>query len=627
MHATASHLRAPALRPAESWVWRWTCVAFALVVLAVFFAFTHTTNPPAYHGVDQNGYLYGGRTLLEHGLNGYQPHEVGAEGKLDPYGFVARMWVGIDLGTENERYYPKYPQGLPVLVAGAWLIGGHEYGPWLTYLINPLAMTLGLWFSFLLIREVAGSTLAVLGLAVLASLPAILKLANNPNSHATAVCCAAGAMFFLFSWIRHAGWPRAVFAGFLGGYGLTIRYTEGLLLLPLLIGWAASWHIQRDEDDQPQPRQRFWRDGLLMVGAWGLPVGLQIGYNLLAFGALTGYDPCMESTGFSWRYAADNWLTMLEQFSTQGLGLFFTFALAGLMALWRWRWRLAAVLGAWTVPAILTYVFYYWAPDGGLGYMRFFVTVLPGVILAAMAMIAGLMEFGYDESLHITLRRFWVLITGAVVAVAVVLGAGDTAPGMLVDQVRRHALDERSQRIAEVAPPGSLIFAHDTGTLHHLQFVADYTLYQSAMFDHRRLRNVGDVDPNEPTPFQLQRQQALREHFKDKTPGELWAEARRIVLEAREAGYRTFVIEPMPSWRGRGRYRFSLEPLVQPKGWSTEQVTRWANTTVGDPAPGPRIPRRRDPLQHYHGSRDEGRLIEILPPDPKPAPPGEASGD
>ena len=54
------------------------------------------------------------------------------------------MWVGFDLGTENERYLPKYPVGLPLIYAGALKLGGPTYGLYLVYLVNPIAMALSL---------------------------------------------------------------------------------------------------------------------------------------------------------------------------------------------------------------------------------------------------------------------------------------------------------------------------------------------------------------------------------------------------------------------------------------------------------------------------------------------------
>ena len=58
----------------------------------------------------------------------------------DRYSFVGRMWISTPQGT----YYPKYPLGLPLLFAMALWMGGGTYGPFIAYLINPIAMALAL---------------------------------------------------------------------------------------------------------------------------------------------------------------------------------------------------------------------------------------------------------------------------------------------------------------------------------------------------------------------------------------------------------------------------------------------------------------------------------------------------
>ena len=102
------------------------------------------------------------------------------------------MWIGTDLGLPTERYYPKYPLGLPVLVAIAMKIGGTT----LPYWINPIAMTLAVAATFLLIRQVLGSFPALMGMLIFATSPVTLALTNDTNSHATTVCCVTWGMYF-----------------------------------------------------------------------------------------------------------------------------------------------------------------------------------------------------------------------------------------------------------------------------------------------------------------------------------------------------------------------------------------------------------------------------------------------
>ena len=88
--------------------------AALLVFLGFFWSFHHAFWSPAHGGVDQHGYLVGGKMVdqrLTTGMSMRHP----LTGAYDPYLFVGAMWVGFDLGTPNEQWYPKYPIGLPVL--------------------------------------------------------------------------------------------------------------------------------------------------------------------------------------------------------------------------------------------------------------------------------------------------------------------------------------------------------------------------------------------------------------------------------------------------------------------------------------------------------------------------------
>ena len=63
---------------------------------------------PVHGGVDQNGYMVGGRQLAATGSMALRLHRV-ENGQIDPLQFVSPMWVGFDLGTHQERFIPKYP--------------------------------------------------------------------------------------------------------------------------------------------------------------------------------------------------------------------------------------------------------------------------------------------------------------------------------------------------------------------------------------------------------------------------------------------------------------------------------------------------------------------------------------
>ena len=90
-----------------------------------------------------------------------------------------------------------------------------------------------------------------------------MGLTTNPNSHATAVCCATWGMYLLIRWwqLRERGvvvqqrW-RPLGAGLLLGYAATIRYSEATLLLPLMLVAIFNF-LRRDSARTRSPGSRY----------------------------------------------------------------------------------------------------------------------------------------------------------------------------------------------------------------------------------------------------------------------------------------------------------------------------------------------------------------------------------
>src|ERR1700683_3093979 len=75
---------APSLGPVEPPTSRWI-YGVAAVLLAIGWDFTfHAYWAPAHDGVDQNGYLVGGKMFADHLSTGMEPPDL--------FGFVGRMW-------------------------------------------------------------------------------------------------------------------------------------------------------------------------------------------------------------------------------------------------------------------------------------------------------------------------------------------------------------------------------------------------------------------------------------------------------------------------------------------------------------------------------------------------------
>lgn len=443
VHADAGRL--PVLPGVDEPRWqRQLGVVLAVALMIGFWSMIMTYWTPAHGGVDQNGYLVGGRQVAKSLTMKLAPTLPGSN-EFDPHAFVGRMWVGVDYGQPSERFYPKYPLGLPLLYAISLWVGGDEHGPVIAYYISPVTMTLSVLATFLLVRRVAGSYAGLLALLVYATSPVTLHLANNPNSHASTVFCVAFGMVALLHWWQLGGWGIGLLAGLLLGFAATIRYTEATLLLPLLwvvttrlwgadrrAFWVLSYavallltgialyaltslspglarsvgiavvvavllallvglvhHARRLlAEGVNRLRVRIWRDaGLVLVG-WLVPVAALVVYNLVSMGTLTGYDPTNESTGFRWAFFWDNWETTLRHLGTNGISLMFPLAVMGLIAMFFWNALLGVWLALWVLPCLLVYTFYYWAPDGStIGFLRFFMTIIPGLLVAALWLI------------------------------------------------------------------------------------------------------------------------------------------------------------------------------------------------------------------------------------------------
>ncbi len=408
----------PQLTTGESaWVrWLYALMAIAFAGLCLYAAVCLWT--PAHGGVDQNGYLVGGKQFARTLSMGLTPE--------DPFGFVGRMWIG----TPSQTFYPKYPLGLPFLFALGFWFGG-EHGVAWAHLVSPVCTALSLVGCFFLIRLVVPSFYAFLGAIVLITSPVTLWSVNNPNSHASTLACVVWGMYLLVRWWQVGGLWRARGAGLLIGYAATIRYTEGLLVLPVLLVVLFKvfpTFLRRSEANgspdttqaRSADRRLQIREGLVLLGWWVLPIFILVSFNLFWFGDLTGYDSTKESTGFRWEYFVDNWETMLRQLNTGAL--FFTLPLGviGVAFMFAWSARFAAMLTAWILPSVLLYTAYYWAPDrGGLdpgvGYMRFFLTIMPALVLAAMWFIR------FVAASVVVSRRAAMCTTSALVALLAII--------------------------------------------------------------------------------------------------------------------------------------------------------------------------------------------------------------
>lgn len=531
---------------------------------------------PVHGGVDQNGYMVGGKQIATTGSMALRLHRADT-GEIDPLQFVSPMWVGFGLGTEQERFIPKYPVGLPLIYAGMLKLGGESAGVRMVHLVSPVSMVLALFGCFLLARRVLGSMAALGVLVLLTSSPATISLTNNPNSHAATLLLVVWGMFLLVRWHQGAGVVSGMAGAFLAGAAISIRYTEGLLILP--IGLAALFHIER----LGWWRWKAWLEAAGVVLAWCVPLAALLTHNQLAMGTWTGYDPTNESTGFGWKSLLENWDTMLRQLYQMGLMLLFPLSLAGLLAGLVWHWRLGAILAAWIVPSLLLYTAYYWAPDGQTaGYARFFLTIFPPMAICAIGVLLWPIQHIATAHPEVPRRRMClatILATVLLLSLSVLFGIATSENTLQNDYRQRKNIEQRAQAVLGHVPAGSVLFSDGRGLTEHLQLVGDYVLYSPEVFTRRAIDRLEMRSPDDPAPMDPGRAKYLAGMMQSRTQGELDALRDEIVTGAIASGRRVFVfmqgtagLRRPPGWQGFNARTMSLVPVAE--GIDPYELTR-----------------------------------------------------
>jgi len=316
-----------------------------------------------------------------------------------PFQFAGRMCIitepygPADPDKPAEyRVYAKYPFGFPLLAAiGRW------FGGWGgMYVINPICTIVACAFAYLMFRTAVSPFSAMVGVLWLACNPLTLVYANDANSHASTLMCVCVGFWGLLAWFMYGGWWRGFIGGLFLGYACTIRYSEFLLVLPVGFAVLANWRFNV---------KRMASCAAVLAG-WMIPIAALAFMCWISFGSpsKTGYTYCREDTGFGWKYLAGywgdgagaiggnkqgNWETLVQQLNRTGLFLMWSVALAGMIGMIGSAWRLGVTLALWVVPPTVLYMLYYWAPTGEttVGYLRFFLSVVPGLIFAGIWLI------------------------------------------------------------------------------------------------------------------------------------------------------------------------------------------------------------------------------------------------
>jgi 4-amino-4-deoxy-L-arabinose transferase-like glycosyltransferase len=571
--------RAKAIQPPLSAIALVVAVLFAIAHLAFALAFV----APAHPGTDANCYLLGGRLLATHGTMPFIPPS--------PYAYVASAWMQ----TSDQRCLPKVPIGLPAINAVVWLTAGREA----TYLVSALAASASVFAMFLLARSIGGTFCGLLGMILLAANPVLLELMAVPMSHAVDLCLVLFGMWALIRWLSTGNSWRAAAAGLMLGVAVTIRYTEGLLVLPLL--GAVMFRARL------VPRKQWWTTLALPVGAWLIPVIALLGFNLITIHTLTGYDATNESTGFAWSYFRAKWLLTLQVLWSDGAFFVLPLAMIGAVLMGVLHKRPLIVLLLWFFPGTLLYTAYWCgAEDGGVRYLRFLLTLIPPILIIAAWLMSHFWRL--IETPATTARAAGAIAAGLVVSVAALHGVQKSLPALERDHVIALNLSVVGDTVRRHAPDGSVLFAENT-LLNHLQYVGDFQLYNKDAFAKRDVGESPQPDESQPAIVQRERKQLLDRLYSGKTQSDLITEQDGVITRALAQGGHVFAIVSADRAAGLvARVRRSRKYIVR-------TVERWSDSAPMPARARSVLPELGQGHAYFFGFRipTEWHLLEVIP--------------
>lgn len=508
-------------------------LVLALALIAIAATFLLVWNVPAHGGVDENGYLVAGRQIALTGRPQLTPvHYAGSPVPT----CVGDMWVGQNLGTPQERFLTKYPPLVPLLVAGALRLGGQGMGVDLAYLLNPIGFCIGLLGVYLLARQLVGPGPAIAALAAAIISVPLLRMFTFPGSHGISFALASMAAYCLVRWLNDATWRHVVGAGVLCALAAAARSGEIILIAPLLV--AAAMRFGRSKRDLQQ--------AVTMLGAWGVVLGLFISLQYAWSGQWSLYATTGESKAFAVHFLIRHLPIAIEHLFMRGIGLIFPLGLIGLVMLSRRNRAVGLAMTAWVVANILLYASYYWAPQSSFNiYGRLFLPSFAPLCACGVASLVWLFGTTPDRGKK---RGLQVSLWLAVLASAGIASL-NVVPFFGVDTMARMNVQDRAQWLNERVPADAVVFCDELDVMYDLQFVANYTLYDSRMFRRADLESLVPLEANELSGLDPERRRYLREALLWRTSEQLTALRDDLIAAYKQAGRRVFIFSgPKQAW-------------------------------------------------------------------------------
>ena len=273
--------------------------------------------------------------------------------------------------------------------------------------------------------------------------------------------------------------------------------------------------------------------------------------------------------------------TLLYQLNHTGLFFMLPLAVTGLLGLFWHSWRLATAVALWVVPSTALYMFYYWAPVGeeSVGYLRFFLTVFPGMILAGLWLL--------DRALNLS-RAALAISLGALTFLGAAVNLANIAP-QLEGSVESHSsLRTMVDIVRQQFPAGNMLFAEE-GVCNQLDATGGYELYSLGLFrpgtfaQYKRMT----TDRKEDDPSGLQRTRALKymELLGNPSPDGAYTPKSAAQLDLLQAD----LVQQALAQRRRVGFLFRGDApwnmLAGHQDWQLKRIISW-----DDPPPRPSAP-------------------------------------
>lgn len=498
-----------------------------LLILYVLFLWAYFV--PVFNMPDEHGYHVSARIFSETGGFSFSPP--------DEYSFIGRMWIVNDAG----KYVSKYPPFYPLLAGVALRLFGHNAN----FLVNPACALLVLLGVYALSRALGLGAWSLLAVLFLAVNPVFGLYALRQFSHPSSLASVTWGYALYFIGIRLAPRRRRIFclvsSGLLMGCAVGIRYTNLLLVVPLLLVLLFS------------TRREGYHDFSAFVSGFAIPMALLGAYHWKYFGGpfSTGYSLTEEQTAFGLDYLAGKLKFVLVSIGKSGLGPVAVLSVPGFMLLWGRKRILSVFFLLWIIPLFLVYTSYYWKGAD----FHFLRVLLPVFIPMILLGVVAIKQY-FDMSL--SSRRMpvtWSIIL--VIAVQLIWGVFTTT-GHAESSWRQLKLQKSAADVVtRLVPEGSVIFSSNE-LARYLDFTGAYFHYSEMIFDLGRMGAFAELSEKK-GPMSLQKKRAglVGERIRDLTPVSYEKEINDLLYKHADAGRAIYAVtgKDAPGRVINGRFR------------------------------------------------------------------------